>query len=56
MDAETCDVLIVGAGPAGSTAAFMLAGRGLKVALLDRRTFPRPKFCGGLLTWKTVRT
>ena len=52
---ETCDVLIVGAGPAGSTAAFILAGRGLRVALLDRCDFPRPKLCGGLLTWKTVQ-
>lgn len=56
MVAETCDVLVVGAGPAGSTAAFILAGRGLKVALLDRSSFPRPKLCGGLLTWKTVRS
>lgn len=52
---EACDVLIVGAGPAGSTAAFILAGRGLRVALLDRCDFPRPKLCGGLLTWKTVQ-
>jgi menaquinone-9 beta-reductase len=49
------DALIVGAGPAGSTAAFLLASCGLKVALLDRRDFPRPKLCGGLLTWKTIR-
>jgi menaquinone-9 beta-reductase len=50
-----CDVLIVGAGPAGSTAAFLLAGSGLKVVLLDRCDFPRSKLCGGLLTWKTVQ-
>lgn len=55
MDPETCDVLVVGAGPAGSTAAFILAGRGLRVALLDRCDFPRPKPCGGLLTRKTVQ-
>jgi geranylgeranyl reductase family protein len=52
---EEGDVLIIGAGPAGSTAAFILAGRGLKVVLLDRCAFPRPKLCGGLLTWKTVQ-
>jgi geranylgeranyl reductase family protein len=53
---EICDVLIAGAGPAGSTAAFILAGQGLKVALLDRSSFPRPKLCGGLVTWKTVQS
>ncbi|MES9997256.1 geranylgeranyl reductase family protein [Desulfovibrio aminophilus] len=47
------DVVIAGAGPAGSAAAAVLAGRGLSVALLDRRDFPRNKLCGGLLTWKT---
>jgi len=56
MGKATCDVLIIGAGPAGSTAAFILASRGLKVLLLDRRDFPRPKLCGGLLTWKTIQT
>ena len=56
MEPDTCDVLIAGAGPAGSTAAFILAGRGFKVALVDRCPFPRPKLCGGLLTWKTVRS
>lgn len=55
MDKATCDVLIIGAGPSGTTAAFILASRGLKVVLLDRRNFPRPKLCGGLLTWKTIQ-
>jgi geranylgeranyl reductase family protein len=55
MEKATCDVLIIGAGPAGTTAAFALASRGFKVALLDRRQFPRPKLCGGLLTWKTMQ-
>ena len=55
MEKAAYDALIVGAGPAGSTAAFLLASYGLKVALLDRRDFPRPKLCGGLLTWKTIR-
>ncbi len=53
MKKATFDALIVGAGPAGTTAAFIMASRGLKVVLLDRTDFPRPKLCGGLLTWKT---
>jgi geranylgeranyl reductase family protein len=48
------DVIIVGAGPAGSTAAFLLAMEGLRVLILDKVDFPREKLCGGLLTWKTV--
>ena len=44
------DVVVVGAGPAGSTAARELAGRGLRVLLLDRARFPRDKPCGGAVT------
>src|SRR5437016_12531817 len=45
------DVLIVGAGPAGSIAAFHLAARGHAVLLLDKKRFPRNKTCGdGLLS------
>lgn len=55
MERATSDVVIIGAGPAGTTAAFLLASRGLKVVLLDRKDFPRPKLCGGLLTWKTIQ-
>ena len=39
-------VLIVGAGPAGSTAAYYLAKKGIRVALCDKKTFPRQKDCG----------
>lgn len=49
------DVIIAGAGPAGSTAALVLARQGLDVLVLDKAAFPRPKLCGGLLTWKSVR-
>ena len=49
------DAIIIGAGPAGSTAAYLLASNGLKVLVLDRHAFPRDKLCGGLLTLKTVR-
>lgn len=40
------DVIIVGAGPAGSTAAYYLGQQGYKVALIDKKSFPRPKICG----------
>jgi geranylgeranyl reductase family protein len=40
------DLVVVGAGPAGSTAAYAAARRGLRVALVDQRTFPRDKTCG----------
>ena len=45
------DVLIVGAGPAGSSAAYHLAHRGADVLLVDRFAFPRDKRCGdGIIT------
>jgi geranylgeranyl reductase family protein len=43
----TIDVLVVGAGPAGATAALVLARAGVDVALLDRAPLPRDKTCGG---------
>jgi geranylgeranyl reductase family protein len=49
------DVIVVGAGPAGSTAAYLLAQGGLQVLMLDKKEFPRDKLCGGLLTRKTVK-
>lgn len=42
--------IIVGAGPAGSITALLLARRGVPVLLLDRATFPRPKACGDCLS------
>ena len=44
------DVLVVGAGPAGSTTARECASRGLSVLMLDRAEFPRDKPCGGGVT------
>jgi len=41
-----CDVLVVGAGPAGSAAAITLARAGLDVVLVDQHAFPRDKVCG----------
>lgn len=43
---ERCDVLVVGAGPAGSAAATLLARGGLDVVLVDQHVFPRDKVCG----------
>jgi menaquinone-9 beta-reductase len=42
---EQRDVVVVGAGPAGATAAVLMAREGFSVALLDRQRFPRPKAC-----------
>lgn len=41
-----CDVVVIGAGPAGSAAAWQLAQRGLDVVLVDQHVFPRDKVCG----------
>ncbi|MEI2679774.1 MAG: FAD-dependent monooxygenase [Burkholderiaceae bacterium] len=41
-----CDVIVVGAGPAGSAAATTLARAGLDVVLVDQQVFPRDKVCG----------
>jgi geranylgeranyl reductase family protein len=43
---ERCDVLVVGAGPAGSAAALTLARAGVDVVLVDQQAFPRDKVCG----------
>lgn len=51
---EAVDVAIVGAGPAGSTLAALLAGRGLAVALIDRDAFPRDKLCGEFLSYDAL--
>src|SRR5438132_12658116 len=48
------DVAVVGAGPAGATAALTLARRGLSVALLERDDLPRYKTCGGGLVARAL--
>lgn len=48
------DVLIIGGGPAGTSAAYDFATAGLKVLIIDKSDFPRDKTCGGGLTPKTL--
>ena len=49
------DVIVVGAGPAGSTAAYHLANAGLDVLLLEKTAFPREKVCGDGLTPRATK-
>ncbi|MGI3782008.1 MAG: geranylgeranyl reductase family protein, partial [Janthinobacterium lividum] len=49
------DVIVVGAGPSGSSAAYWMANAGLNVALLEKTTFPREKVCGDGLTPRGTR-
>jgi flavin-dependent dehydrogenase len=48
------DVIVVGAGPGGSTAARFCAQAGLKTLLIEKERLPRYKPCGGCLSTKTV--
>jgi menaquinone-9 beta-reductase len=52
---RSCEVLIVGGGPAGSTAAWQLRRAGVDVLVLDRDPFPRLKLCAGWITPEVVR-
>ena len=49
------DVIVVGAGPGGSTAAYHLARHGVNVLLLEKTEFPREKVCGDGLTPRAVK-
>ena len=47
---RSCDVLIAGGGPAGSSCAWGLRSSGLDVVVVDKASFPRDKICGGWIT------
>nr|MBP7497910.1 geranylgeranyl reductase family protein [Bacteroidales bacterium] len=48
------DIIIVGAGPAGCCCALMLANTGLKLAIIDKSSFPRDKICGDALSFAVL--
>lgn len=50
------DVIIAGAGPAGCACALTLKDSGLKVALFDKKTFPRDKVCGDAIPGRAIKT
>jgi menaquinone-9 beta-reductase len=54
MSADSCDVLIVGGGPAGSTCARVMKNAGMDVMILDKSVFPRDKVCAGWITPQVV--
>ncbi len=49
------DIIIVGSGPAGSACALALKGKGLRVAIIDKATFPRDKVCGDAIPGRAIR-
>ena len=55
MPVRSCDVLIVGGGPAGSTCARELVRAGLDVVVMDKHAFPRDKVCAGWITPPVVQ-
>jgi len=54
-DERQADVIVVGAGPAGASAAYHLAAAGADVLLLEKAAFPRDKICGDGLTPRAVK-
>lgn len=53
---ETCDALVIGGGPAGSSCAWYLRRHGLDVVVMDKAAFPRHKVCAGWITPAVLRT
>jgi menaquinone-9 beta-reductase len=56
LTGDDADVIVVGAGPSGSTAAYYLAQAGLSVLLIEKSRFPREKVCGDGLTPRAVKS
>ena len=54
MKTNHFDVIVIGAGPGGATAAFELAKAGIKTLLIEKHKFPRHKTCGGGITHKVA--
>ncbi len=52
---DSCDVVIVGGGPAGSTCAWALGKAGIDSLILDAQDFPRTKLCAGWITPAVLR-
>jgi geranylgeranyl reductase family protein len=52
---RSCEVLVIGAGPSGSAAAYWLAEAGFDVVVVEKKHFPRAKTCGDGLTPRSVR-
>lgn len=51
---DSCDVLVIGGGPAGSSCAWSLGRAGFDVVVMDRAVFPRDKVCAGWITPQVV--
>ena len=50
-----CDAAVIGAGPAGISAAISLQKANISNVVLEKKAFPRDKTCGGLVTGKTLK-
>ena len=55
METSHYDVIVIGTGPGGATAAFELAKAGVKTLLIEKQKLPRHKTCGGGLTYKVTK-
>ncbi len=51
---DSYDIIIVGAGPAGSAASIILANKGFKVAIIEKKNLPRHKHCGGCISSRSI--